>query len=108
MLEKIGNMLSDFWDAVTAWINQSVENTFTMITDTFFWLLDKLMDLALFALNGLGSFAQFDPTSYFSLLPAEVINFMGLIGFGEALTIIMSAIGIRLVLQLVPFTRLGS
>ena len=41
-------------------------------------------------------------------LPAEILNVMALCGVGSAVTIITTAIGIRLALQLIPFTRLGS
>ncbi|MOA59084.1 hypothetical protein D3C78_1836160 [compost metagenome] len=41
-------------------------------------------------------------------IPAEVLNVLGLLGAGEAVAIIISAIGVRMLLQLIPFTRLGS
>lgn len=41
-------------------------------------------------------------------LPGEVINILQLLHIGTAVGIITAAIGIRLVLQLIPFVRLGS
>ena len=41
-------------------------------------------------------------------LPGEILNIMSLLGVGTCVSIIAAAIGIRLVLQLIPFTRLGS
>ena len=43
-----------------------------------------------------------------SSMPEEIINILGLLGVGPACGIIVAAIAIRLVLQLIPFTRLGS
>jgi len=44
----------------------------------------------------------------FSQLPAEILNILMLLGFGEAMVIIGSALLIRFGLQLIPFVRLGS
>ncbi len=78
-----------------------------MATDLVCWVLEKLLDLVVSAvkaldLSGLQGFAPAGG------LPAEILNVMALCGVGSAVTIITTAIGIRLALQLIPFTRLGS
>jgi hypothetical protein len=47
-------------------------------------------------------------TGNWGSLPGDIVNIMGLLGFGDAANIIMTAISIRLLLQLIPFVRLGS
>lgn len=78
-----------------------------MATDLVCWVLDKLLDLVVSAvkaldLSGLQGFAPAGG------LPAEILNVMALCGVGSAVAIITTAIGIRIALQLIPFTRLGS
>lgn len=78
-----------------------------MVTDMFSWVLEELLKMVASGVqaidfNGLASYAQN------STLPGEILNVLGLLGVGTAITIILTAIGIRLALQLIPFVRLGS
>ena len=78
-------------------------------TDLGVWLFEQFMDLSIMILNSLGfDFDALNVTKYMTVLPQETINMMGLIGIGQAMAIIIGAIGVRIVLQLIPFTRLGS
>ncbi len=78
-----------------------------MLSDAFCFVIDKGLDIVkagmdavdVSALSGFADGVQ---------LPSEIVNVMQLAGVGTATTIIVAAIGIRLVLQLIPFTRLGS
>lgn len=71
------------------------------------WVFDQLLGLVVSALSAidLGGLNNYNPQTGFT---SEMLNIMGLIGLGEASAIIVTAIGIRLILQLIPFTRLGS
>lgn len=78
-----------------------------MITDVFCWVFEQLLKVVASAVtaidfNGMAGFANG------VTLPGEIINILGLLGVGTAMTIIVTAIGIRLGLQLIPFVRLGS
>ena len=66
------------------------------------------MDIVVSAIDGLPLDTISTNSTAWGSLPGEVLNIMGLLGVGTAVTIISAAIGIRLVLQLIPFTRLGS
>ncbi|EHR42669.1 DUF2523 family protein [Alishewanella jeotgali] len=82
---------------------------FTMIKDVFFFAFEQGMILVTFILQGMGDLFQgLDVTSYIAALPPETSWVLSQIGLGQALGMIMSAITIRFMLQLVPFTRLGS
>lgn len=78
-----------------------------LVTDFFVWIFDQLLALVVSAVSAI-NFDGLNSYNAQSSLPSEVLNIMGLIGAGEAAGIIVAAIGIRLLLQLVPFTRLGS
>lgn len=78
-----------------------------MATDLVCWVIEKLLDLVVSALKALdlSGLQGFAPAGG---LPEEILNVMALCGVGSAVTIITTAIGIRIALQLIPFTRLGS
>lgn len=78
-------------------------------TDLGCWMFEQVLLLTISILDGLNlDFSVFNPAAYVSGLPADTVNMLGLIRVPEALAIILSAIVIRITLQLIPFTRLGS
>lgn len=81
---------------------------YDLLRDIPCWCLEQLMSLVQSALGSVDVSGMQSLGSWWSAVPADVLNIMGLIGFGYAMGIIVTAIGIRLVLQLIPFTRLGS
>lgn len=78
------------------------------IRDAACWPFEQAMDIAVSAAQSLPLDGLSTQATAWGGLPAEILNVMGLIGVGTAVSIIAAAIGIRLVLQLIPFTRLGS
>lgn len=98
--------------AALVWIGQLFVKVFTalwdMVRDAACWPFEQVLKIAVSALSslnlsGLDSFASIAGT-----LPGEIINILALLGVGTCVSIIVAAIGIRLILQLIPFTRLGS
>lgn len=82
-----------------------------LLTDLFCWLLVGLLGLVQTVLNSLPGpegFSLFNPAQYINGLPPDLVNMIGLIRVGESLAIILAAILIKLTLQIIPFTRLGS
>lgn len=80
-------------------------------TDLVCWVFESFLKLTQTLLNGLpgtDAFAALNPAQYINGAPADLVNMIGLMRLGEGLAIILGAIAIKLVLQLVPFTRLGS
>lgn len=79
-----------------------------IVSDAFVFVIGQLLDLAIGAatavnLQGLPSVA-----TAWAGLPSGVVEVLSAIGLTQALSIVVAAIGVRLVLQLIPFTRLGS
>lgn len=78
-------------------------------TDLGAWLFEQVLNIVISVLDTIPFDGQtFNPGTYISALPDEITNMLGLLRVGECLAIIGSAIIIRILLQLVPFTRLGS
>ena len=83
-------------------IKELLKDLFLLIFDGFL-----LMDLSI--LEGLGAlFDGLNIASYFNSLPSSVHYFATASGLSEALGMIVTALTIRFLLQLIPFTRLGS
>ena len=80
-----------------------------MLKDLGCLAFEATMDLSISILNGMGSlFAGLNIAQYFSSLPTEVLYFANVCGIGQCLGMIITSVSIRLILQLIPFTRLGS
>lgn len=80
-----------------------------ILKDLFIWLFEQILTLSEYALTGMDSyFDVLDITSYLSNIPSGLQWFMSSIGVPQALSMIMTAVTIRILLQLIPFTRLGS
>lgn len=101
----------DVLDSGYKWIVDLVKAIFTagwdMLSDAFCFVIDKALDIVKAAIDAV-DVKDLEPFADKINLPPELINIMGLLGAYDAIKIIVIAIGIRLVLQLIPFTRLGS
>lgn len=93
------------------WIGDLFKSVFVALwdifKDIFSWIFDQLLDVVISAISAI-DVSALEKVVGWGDLPSEIINILGLLNIGAASGIILSAIGIRLVLQLVPFTRLGS
>lgn len=80
-----------------------------MLKDLGVFAFGAIMDLIILILNGMGHlFDSINITRYLTGLPPEVLYFANLCSLGECLGMIVTSLTIRILLQLVPFTRLGS
>lgn len=79
-----------------------------ILRDVFTWVFDQMMESAVAGIGSVDVSKMQSAATWWGGLPSEIMNMLGLLGFGEAMAIIVAAITIRLVLQLIPFTRLGS
>jgi len=98
--------------AVVGWVGRLFVAVFTALwdmgSDLLSWLFEQCLKIAIAAVQSVDVSALISYQGQWGALPADVLNVMSLLGVGTAVTIISSAIGIRLVLQLIPFVRLGS
>lgn len=101
--------LSNTWNEAKQFFYSLVLTVQEIFKDIFIWLFDSFMDISLLAISGLDSFfSGLDVASYINALPPEVSYYASAIGLSQAMGMIIIAITIRLILQLIPFVRLGS
>ena len=81
----------------------------SLISDLFLTILTQILIGVRFIIDSVVSlFSVVDISEYFDWLPVDAVNVMSLVGLPQMMTMIVSALGIRLILQLIPFVRLGS
>lgn len=112
MLAKFFSAILAKIAAVVAWFGELAVAVFDaawdFVRDAACWPFEQLLDVIVSALSEVDTSAIDDKIFVWDGLPAEIINVLGLLGVGQASLIVVAAIGIRIVLQLIPFTRLGS
>jgi hypothetical protein len=96
--------------ALAAWFAavflQIFKDLWNVFTDLFCWLFEGVFAMAQSALSGIAT--PFNPATYYSMIPAETANMLGVIGIPQAFAIIVGALLTRFVLQTIPFVRWGS
>lgn len=104
----------DFFYGVVYWIYALVlaciNTVFAMLQDLFSWVIDQLLALVVYVL-GLIDFDFLSDGSFqeaLDILPPEIWNIFWLLGLPYCLALVTVCIGVRMLLQLIPFTRLGS
>jgi hypothetical protein len=102
LLSKISGLAGWFLGV----FKQIFTDLWNVVTDMFCWVLDSVLALATSILNTIS--VPFDPSSYYSLIPSDAANMLGLIGIPQAISMIVASLLIRFLLQLIPFVRLGS
>ena len=98
--------------AALSWLGDLVKAAFVavwdLLSDAACWVFEQVLTIVAAALNVLDFSALTQWVGSWSGLPAETLEVISAIGISTAFGIIVTAIGIRIMLQLIPFTRLGS
>lgn len=101
--------LVDLFNKLLVFLYQLLVSLFNMLKDLFFWALEQVMEMVNMLLSGVFAlFAPVDMSQYMTSIPPTVSWVMAAVGLPQCLSIILAAITVRLMLQLIPFTRLGS
>jgi hypothetical protein len=112
-IQTIVNYIRDFFfdifKAFTDFFKAMLLTVFDILKDVLFFAFDVFMGLAVGLLSVFSNI--FNPSMFSNLFqnfPPETLNILGLLGFAECIGLIITSLGIRITLQLIPFTRLGS
>ncbi len=124
LLSGLVKFLKDFiaklWDKITKfteWVIEVIKALITavwdMFTDLIAWAFEQVLDIVGIAIDTMYTESGADDliqrvASSWDGLPKEVTMVMSSIGLGTAMSMIAAALFIRVLLQLIPFTRLGS
>ncbi len=99
--------------AAVAWIGELVVACFVALwdlgRDLMSWCFEQVMDLVIAALESIDLSAVTNVASgAYGEIPAAALEAIAASGAGPAVAVIGAALVVRIVLQLIPFTRLGS
>jgi hypothetical protein len=78
------------------------------IRDGVCWLFESVWDVAISVLSSVNVSGITAQLGAWGNLPPEVTSVLAASGVGPALSVIAAALLIRMLLQLIPFVRLGS
>lgn len=98
--------------ALAAWVGELAVAAFSavwlLLTDLLVWAFDGFFTLAITLASAvdLGGLTAY--TADWAGLPSWTIEAMQAVGLTSAIGIVVAALVVRLVLQLIPFVRLGS
>jgi hypothetical protein len=107
-IKAIYNFFANFFENLANFVKDVFISIWELVKDFFYWIFETCINLVVSAVESIDASFIGDNVGAFGSLPAEILNTMGLLGMGTNMVIIFGAISIRLVLQLIPFTRLGS
>lgn len=108
MIDLILQFFKDLYEGFLDFLKALVNTLFDMFKDLFYWLIDTVLGLAMTLLSGITGNIDLSLAQYFTALPQETRDVVARIGFVEAVAVVGLAIVARMLLQLIPFTRLGS
>lgn len=100
--------INAIWKWLSSLFVDQFDKLWALLTDLCCWILESALDIVVMAANALDVSQLEGYANSFGDMPGEIVNIMQLAGLGTASQIVIAAIGIRLLLQIIPFTRLGS
>lgn len=99
----------DLFNKLIEFLYRLIISLVDMIKDVFIWALDEILSLCQSLLDWVFAFfAPMDISQYLTVIPSQVSWVFSAIGVPQGLSIILASLVARLLLQLIPFTRLGS
>jgi hypothetical protein len=107
-LKSIWYFFNNFFENLINFFKDIFLSIWLVIQDSFYWIIEQVLNLATSAITSVDFSGINQHTGAFGSIPSDMLNVMGLCGVGTCLSIIGTALLIRLVLQLIPFVRLGS
>lgn len=103
------NWFAERWNDFITFCMSILLSCWDMFNDLICFITEAVLNVAYLLVNGIGgAFSNFGIIQYLNMLPEEMLNIMALVGINEVSVIIVSAVITRIILQFIPFVRLGS
>lgn len=101
--------MREIWNTFVDFLWRIILSIFDFLKDFFYWCIAKLFEVVILFLDLLSGLATgLNPLIYINAIPPETKYMMQITGFNEAMGIIVAALGVRFLLQTIPFVRYGS
>lgn len=101
--------LIDLFNKLLSFLYSLIISLVDMLKDLFIWIFEQIFEVVNLLLKSvLSIFEPVDISNFVGAIPSNTAWVMSQIGLPQCLSIIAIAITARLLLQLIPFVRLGS
>lgn len=107
-IKSIWNFLNDFFLNLSNFFKDIFIALWELVKDFFYWIFETITNLAVSIISSFDVSGIQSHTGAFGTIPSDILNVCGLLHMGTCMSIIGTALVIRLVLQLIPFVRFGS
>ncbi|ASV83218.1 hypothetical protein CES85_3997 [Ochrobactrum quorumnocens] len=97
------------WDSIVNFVKDAFESLLLLLVDFVCSIFEAILNIAKTAMEGI--FSSIDTsllTQAMGNVPGQMLHVAQMVGVGEAVGIVLTAITIRFILQLIPFLRTGS
>lgn len=101
--------ITDLFNKLLSFLYSLLLSLVDMLKDLLLWAFEQIFEAIKILLSWvMGIFEPVDIGQYLTSIPPNIAWVMSAVGLPQCLSIIIAAITIRMILQLIPFTRLGS
>lgn len=97
-----------FWSKIAGLAVAVFTALWDLASDLVCWTFDSALGLVVSIMSAFDFSALSSALGAWASLPVMTIEVLEAVGLTTAFGLVVTAIGIRIVLQLIPFTRLGS
>ncbi|EOV1980727.1 DUF2523 domain-containing protein [Vibrio diabolicus] len=102
------NFIVDIWNSFLSLVASIFLSAYDMLCDLGCLAFDSVMSLGVNALNAAGSSLNFiSIVPYIDYIPQDYRDFLAYVGFNQALSMVITALLIRFVMQAIPFVGFG-
>jgi hypothetical protein len=109
MLRAILDWLAHRWNDMIDYLWRLVLSLYDMLKDFFMWIMESLLAIGVFLLDGVGYMLDgLDIAQFFAFIPPETAYMLNITGVSQGMGMIVTCLGIRFILQMIPFVRWGS
>lgn len=95
--------INNFWESLKTLIDYFLDGLFHILKTILYWIFDGFLTVVTSIINALDlSALGFEAFGEWANLPPEMIYIINQFGLPQCCTIIVSAIGVRMLLNLIP------
>ncbi|MYM58726.1 DUF2523 domain-containing protein [Vibrio sp. OCN044] len=102
------DFIVDIWNKLLTLVSSIFLSAYDMLCDLACLAFDSIMGLGVNVLNSAGSSLNFiSIVPYIESIPQDYRDFLAYIGFNQALSMVITTLLIRFVMQAIPFVGFG-
>ena len=102
--------MKDFWDYpldnIYNFVVALFVDIFELLKDLVFWIYEQILDVSAWGVSLVeDGLPTINLTGYWASAPQELIQILAYVHFNQCIDLVVSAIGIRFVMNFIPFIK---